>query len=122
MWPKLFVSILYNNLFVISLLWLCQDIPESIRWTTWELLPILSCDTDLEANAASTSSSNKIDFSGTWDNFWASAKSVKSASAKFNKEISKSRWPANALMKDVFPQPRRKLKRGKIIQAYYIES
>ena len=64
-----------------------------------------SVPSDLEVKAASTSSSNKIDFSGTCDNFFANAKSVRSASAKLRTHMSKFRWPARALIKDVFPQP-----------------
>ena len=82
-------------------------VPESNRVVTWWLFVIEFTEVNLDANAASTSSSNNIDFSGTCESFFASAKSVKSASAKFNKQISKFRWPASALIKDVFPQPRK---------------
>ena len=53
-----------------------------------ELLESLWCSSDLEMSAASTSSSNKMDRSGTCDSFWAKDKSVRSASARFSRHMS----------------------------------
>ena len=63
-------------------------IPETVRIDEYSFPKLSLGSSDRETNAASTSSNNKIDLSGTWDSFCAKARSVKSASAKLRRHIS----------------------------------